>query len=288
MNTTSQGSRPLNFLFNAAQAVLGRGGQIDWSRVSSFFTKGKFTVKLNGAVLKAAVSITVDALLYALKSGTILDFGAEATVVVTLSGNEAIGQTAIGVNALSGPIPAGSVLTSGVGEYMTTTADAAAGATSLAVEALEVAWESGDTATYQGGRKLVKITEDGDVGETALTCEPVQFAIADNAEAIADYTGTNDGRFIPAGTVMARTSSDMLIPRYDAASETASEILQSDARENSQVAAKSGYGTLIEAMVYEELMPDAVADVVPAGYKTEMATNGARINFIPWNDDRTS
>ena len=54
-------------------------------------------------------------------------FLAEDAVVVTLSGNEAIGQTDIGVTALSGPIPSGAILKSGAGEFMQLTAAAAAG-----------------------------------------------------------------------------------------------------------------------------------------------------------------
>jgi hypothetical protein len=86
------------------------------------------------------------------------DFNSEDAVTITLSGAEAIGQTAIGVAAISGPIPSGAILKSGAGEFMQLTADAAAGATSLTVEALEVAWESADTATYAGtlNRKYVR------------------------------------------------------------------------------------------------------------------------------------
>ena len=170
---------------------------------------------------------------------------------------------------------------------MKLTADAAEGATSLTVEALDTAIESGDTATYQGGRRLAVLTEDGSIGETALTVEALQFAIPDDAEAIADATGIGDQRMIPAGTVMCRTSADKLIPRHDATNQTASEILQSDAVEGSKVAAKSGYGTLIEAQVFENLLPDADTDGnIPSAYKTEMATNGARINFSDWSDSR--
>lgn len=93
-------------------------------------------------------------------------FMAEDAVVVTLAGNEAIGQTAIGVNALSGPIPSGAILKSGAGEFMQLTAAAAAGATELTVEPLEVAWEIGDTAVYAGVVGHVTVRSGTLVGRT--------------------------------------------------------------------------------------------------------------------------
>lgn len=288
MNTQSTPARKLNWLFNAYQAVLGRGGQIDWTRVTSFFARGKFTVKLNGAVAKGAATITVDAMEQELLSGTVLDFGEEESVTVTFDA-ALVDATTLGVDPLSGPIPNGAILkTADAKEFVKLTAAADAGDETLTVEAIPNALEGGETATYQGGRKLVKITEDAAVGETALTAETIQFAIPDDAEAIADYTGTGDKRVIPGGTIMARTDDDKLIPRHDAEDETATEILQSDAVEGSMVHAKSGYGTLIEAQVFENLLPDAdeTSGDIPAEYKTELAASGARINYSDWSDSR--
>lgn len=293
LTTTNTPTRPLNFLRNPAQAILGRGGQIAWEKVSSFFTKGKFTVKLAAAALKGAIAITVDALTYPLDKGTVLDFGEVEAVVVTLSGNEAIGQTTLSVNALSGPLPAGAILDFGAGENIVKlNAAALEGAVTIDItEALTVALESGDAATYQGGRMLAKLTEDGSVGETALTVEALQYAIADDAEAIADYTGSADSLFIPAGTIMVRDTDDKLFPRHDVTGgEDANEILQSDANRNSNKDAKSGYGTLRIASVYENLLPDAdpATGLIPAGYKTELVSSGANIEFSQWSDSRAS
>lgn len=286
MNRTTNAPRTLNWLFNAAQAVLGRGGQIDWSKVTSF-ARGRFTVKVNGAVAKGATSITVDALTHPLKKNDVLDFGEEESVTVTFSA-ASVDDTTVTVTALSGPIPSGAILkTADAKEFVKTTAPADEGDTSLTVEALPNALEGGETATYQGGRKLAELTADADVDDTTLAVATLQFAIADNSEAQGDYTGSADKRSIPAGTVMARTSADLLIPRKDATSETATEILQSDANEGSLTDAKSGYGTLIEAQVFENLLPDAdSAGDIPADYKTELATNGARINYSDWSDSR--
>ena len=293
MNTTSTPTRPLNFLFNAAQAVLGRGGQIDWSKVGAYFyAKGKFTVKLNGAAAAGADELTVDALSHPLTKGTNLDFGRYAPVTVTVNDADVnAGETGITVVALPGPIPAGTILKfsgSGAG-FAKVTADAAAAATALVVEALPEDIDNAATADYPGGPKNAEVTEDVAAGATTVPVEPLPFDLDNDAEAIADYTGSGDKRMIPAGTVMARTDDDLLIPRRDATDETATEILQSDAQEGALKDAKSGYGTLIEAQVYENLLPDADdAGDIPAGYKTEMATNGGRFNYSDWNDDRAS
>lgn len=289
MFRTNSSPRPLNALFNGVQAVQGRGGQIDWSKVSTYFTKGKFNIQLNGAVARGAVSLTVDPLLYPIDNGTVLDFGTEASVVVTF-GAALINATTVPVTALSGAIPSGAILkTPDSQEFVQLTAPAAAGATTLAVEAIPNALEGGETATYLGGHKLAEVTADVAAGATAIPVVALEFAIADDSTAIADFTGTGDKKIIPALTVMARTSAGKLIPRHDATSETASELLQSDAQEGSVKDAKSGYGTYIECQVYENLLPDADATTgdIPAGYKTELAANGARINFLPdYNDSR--
>lgn len=296
MQTQTQDAKPLGPFHNPGQMTLGHGGPIVWSRVSEYFTAGKFTVKVNGAVAKAAESITVDALEHPVKANTTLDFGAEADVEVELSGNEAIGQTVLSVVALPGPLPAGAILNFGAGENIVELASAAiAGATTITItEALTVALETGDTATYQGGRKLAEVQEDADAGAVTLVVAPVQFAIADNAEAIADYTGTGDKRRIPAGTVMARASTnDGLIPRRDGVvgdGETAVGFLVSDADEKSVSDAKSGYGIVIGGTsIYENLCPDADGSGdISSTYKTELVAAGVAVPYIDWTDDRLS
>jgi hypothetical protein len=74
----------------------------------------------------------------------------EDAVVVTLNGSAAQGATSVTVDALSGAIPSGTVLHFNSTEFLITTSAAAAGATALAVEALPVALEDDDTATYTG------------------------------------------------------------------------------------------------------------------------------------------
>lgn len=81
-------------------------------------------------------------------------FFREDSVLVTAPTGAALAATTIAVNALSGPIPSGTVLDfTGAGEYARLTAAAAAGATTLTVEALDAAIEAGDTARYEGAKK---------------------------------------------------------------------------------------------------------------------------------------
>lgn len=95
-------------------------------------------------------------------------FRVEDAVVVTVGvAGAAQGATSIPVAALSGSIPAGSILRFSADEYARTTALAAAGATSLAVEALVNALESGDVAIYGGAGTAKKVVPAGTlVGRT--------------------------------------------------------------------------------------------------------------------------
>lgn len=72
-------------------------------------------------------------------------------VTVTTSAQADAGATSIAVNALSAALPIGTILNfSGAGEFAILTAAAAQGATALTVEALDATIESGDTAIYPG------------------------------------------------------------------------------------------------------------------------------------------
>lgn len=84
-------------------------------------------------------------------------FLAEDAVVVTVgAAGAAQGAVSVPVDALSGPIPSGTVLYFGGAKVAQLTAAAAAGATALTVAALPTALVDNDTATYGGvGRKVV-------------------------------------------------------------------------------------------------------------------------------------
>ncbi len=142
-------------------------------------------------------------------------------VVVTAAANAAQGATAITVDALSGPIPSGTLLQFGADEYATLTADADEGDTSLAVSALVNAIEDNDTALY-GGTGVKKLD---------------------------------------AGTVMVQLTNGKMAPRASRpGAETAIGLLASHAYENSKVAALSGYGVIIGGVMYQNLLPEGTPD----------------------------
>jgi hypothetical protein len=95
-------------------------------------------------------------------------FFATDSVLVKLSAAAAIDDVAISFDALSGPIPSGTLLHFGQSkEFARTTAAAAAGATTVAVEALPAALEDDDEARYVGvGTQPKRIIAGTLVGRT--------------------------------------------------------------------------------------------------------------------------
>lgn len=94
-------------------------------------------------------------------------FNATDAVVATTTAQAAAAATSIAVAALSGAIPSGTLLFWGeAGEYSRLTAAASAGATSLAVEALPAQIESGDSATYAGTTGVKTIVSGTVLGRT--------------------------------------------------------------------------------------------------------------------------
>lgn len=292
MDTSRVGMRGLKPWGNPYAMTQGPGYQIDWARTSDFFAGGSFNVQLNGAVAVGADSITVDALTRPLKIGDILRAPDVATVVVTLTANKAIGQTSLAVTALTGPIPAGTVLDAGTGKQAKTTSAAAKNATTIAVETLDTAWVSGDTATYQGGEHNLEVLADASEGATSVSVGNVQFAIADNTKLIAQVTGRlASEKFIPEATVMALdATSKKMFPRRDADTEQAIGLIASDASNSVQAAhqARSGYGTVIgNTFLFENLLPDAdESGDLPSAYKTELAANTLGFTYTDYIDTR--
>lgn len=289
METSTTGPRSVDPFFDPARMQPGHGAPVDWSRVSAYFEQGKFTVQLNGAVAIGAESLTVDALEFPLQGGQLLDFGTYDPVVVTTSGATA-GATSIPVTALTGPIPNGTVLDfAGAGEFAKLTAAAAAGATSLTVEAIDATIENLDTATFPGGNISATVVDDVDAGATTVAVEPVQFPIGDDSQAIAKRRDAVVGRRIPKGTVIAKTSAGLLIPRRDADAEEAVGFIVSDADERSVSDSKSGYGIIVGGTgIYENLCPDALDNGgdLPSAYKTELAANTLGFWYLDYEDTR--
>jgi hypothetical protein len=76
--------------------------------------------------------------------------GQDAVLVDVGAAGAAANATSVPVDALTGPIPSGTTLHFGSKKFAILTADAAAGATALTVEALPTALVDADTAWYEG------------------------------------------------------------------------------------------------------------------------------------------
>lgn len=78
-------------------------------------------------------------------------FYADDAVVVTVGAAGALAAaTSVPVDALSGPIPSGTIIHLGTNKFIKLSADAAAGATSLATVAIPTALVDNDTGIYPG------------------------------------------------------------------------------------------------------------------------------------------
>jgi hypothetical protein len=162
--------------------------------------------------------------------------GNAAVLVVVGAAGAIATATSVPVDALSGPIPSGTILDfEGAGKFAILTADAAAGATSLTVEALPDALDDDDEATYAGSAGS---------GQKHLRA------------------GTVIGELLGSGKISPRVVT----------TNPATGILETDAVENNPVAALSGYGVIIGGVIYEALLPDATGTPrqLPAAFKTEL------------------
>lgn len=213
--STTYPSRP-GFLVDPHSVRRNSGRQINWALVGERFreTPGQ-VVKMAAAAAADAVTLTVDALEFAVPAGTLLYFGES-------------------------------------GEHTRVSANAAAGATSLSVQAPHGAIEDNDEATITG----------------------------------AGY------KHIPAGTPMVEIdASGLMIPRpagANVAGQTTIGLIASDASEDrgpGNTESLSGYGVIIGAVVYEELLPVTIdADARTA----LLALPGGGIAFETYEDDRAS
>jgi hypothetical protein len=279
------------FIIDEDHVVRDTGRQIDWDLLGDTFVENPQTIKLNGAVAKGAVSLVVDALPIDLEIGTVLDFGEYDPVVVTASAALA-NAVSVGVTALSGPIPSGTVLDFGTTKFAVTTADAAAGATTIAVRALPTALAGGETATFKGGEQVAVVDVAAAAGATSVHVEEVPLSIGDNAEAILQGPinfEESTGRKVLAGTVVDLLSSGKVVPSSLAtAGVTAYGILETNANEDSETDAATGYGVLVSGSFYENLLPDndkGTPPAIPAGYKTELLARGGFWLFDQYGDN---
>ena len=185
------------FVADPSSVMQNTGRQIDWASVGDDFRSDSFYVQLAAAALAAATSLTVDALEGPLKAGQLLYFGQ-------------------------------------AGELARLSADAATGATTLAVDAIPAALEDNDRALVRG----------------------------------------TVGKSIAAGTAMAELASGEAIPRASVTgAETASFILATAASETSKTDALTGYGGYVGGTIYQNLLPD-FSNSAWATWRGELATAG--------------
>lgn len=284
--STIFGSMP-SFVADPESIDRNTGRQVDWGKVSATYLAGTpYTVTVNDAdAAQGDTTLTVDALSVALPIGAVLDFGSLAAdaYVVTTGAQANAAATSITVTALPVAIPAGTILQFGADEFAILTADAAAGAVSIAVSALGAQIESGDTANYPGvaQRMLVQLTAEAAAAATSLTVAPLPTPVPDNSTATYKVSESND-KVIPAGTVMCQLSSGKVVPRAARpGSEEAIGILWSTATENSKTDALSGHGIIIGGVIYETLLPETITS-----YKTELESNGTSWSWQTYSDNR--
>lgn len=180
------------------------------------------------------------------------------------------------------------------GTVVVAAAGAIKGATSIPVDALVVAVKAGTMLDFGGAGLLpAKITADAAVGAESLSCIALLAALTDNDAAIVAGTGP---KFLPAGTVVgmkksrdATPSLEQISPRV-VTSNPAEGILASDAVENDQSAALTGYGVIRGGSIYENLLPEATGTpkVLASAVKNELQTAGVGTGFmfLQYSDSR--
>lgn len=175
------------------------------------------------------------------------------------------------------------------GQIVKMAAAALADATSLTVDPLEQAVPAGTLLYFGQAGEHTRVSANAAAGATTLAVEAPHGAIEDNDE--ATIVGSGD-KFIPAGTPMDEIdATGLMIPRAagaNVAGRTTIGLIISDAHENQGpgfVESLSGYGVFSGAVVYEELLPVTIdADARTA----LLALPGGGIAFETYEDDRAT
>lgn len=209
MATTTELSRP-PFVVDWNSMKPDTGHTIDWANVPESYrrTPGQ-VVTMGAAALADSATLTVEALQYAVPAGTLLYFGQ-------------------------------------LGETVRVTTLAAAGATTLAVDADHTAIEDDDAATIVG----------------------------------SGY------KFIPAGTRMGDAGTNgRMYPRV-VSSNPAKFLLATNASEDGNYGARDSYGVFRGGTVRENLLPGSTGTpkVIPTAEKTELAAAGCFFTFVQYRD----
>lgn len=163
------------------------------------------------------------------------------------------------------------------------------GATSLTVDALTDALPGGRVLNF-GAQQAVVGPAGAAAGATSVPVVALADAIADNAEAYYQPAGQESaGKVLPAGKVMCEMTDRRLCTRAERPNaETASQLLKTNATEDSISDARTGYGTFDEGRFFENLLPDAdpTTGLISSTYKTELRAAGGAWRFEQYRDTR--
>lgn len=287
---TNPASKP-PFVVDRGSLDRDSGRQIDWDAlVDDRYDHGAAAVVLTESVDFGETALTVEDLTKPLRVGQLLDFGNSEGGTVTASAAIATATT-VGVTALPRAMRSGEILDFGVSKEVQLTANAAKGATSITVAALDTALAGGEIATVPVVRQVLRVATAADVGDDSITVDAADMPIESGD--VAYYGGTigstGRGRFIPAGTVLAELASGKVIPRaVVTGAETAIGLLETNADELQTTDAMTGYGVLRAGMIYENLLPEAdgaTPSVIPTGWKTELRARGGAWQFDQYSDN---
>ncbi len=284
-------SRP-PFIVDQKSIMRDGGHQINWDALGEGFVAGAAAAILTALVDKDATTISVSALTQRVQAGDELDFGSVPAQVVTTSGAIAT-ATAVPVTALTAPIRSGTILDfTGAGKFAKLTANAAIGATSLTVEALDAALVNGNTATVEAYEAIVEVAVDAEVGATSITIVASDFFVPSGSTAY--YGGTSfttqfGNRMVRAGTVMDLAADGTLVPSaLNSVGLSSYCILETNAFEDAPTDSATGYGSIIQGVIYENLLPEAGGGppkVITSAWKTELLARGGAWVFLQYSDD---
>lgn len=169
------------------------------------------------------------------------------------------------------------------GQVIRMAAAALADSASLTVDALALPVTAGTLLNFGQASENVRVTTNAAAGATTLAVDPDHAAIEDNDEATVTGTGY---KFIPAGTRMGDAGTDgKIYPRVET-SNPATMILATNAYEDSEIHNRGSHGVLLSGVLYENLLPGATGDpaTIPAAEKTELAAAGCFFTFQQYRD----
>jgi len=164
---------------------------------------------------------------------------------------------------------------------------AGSGATVLTVDALPIDLYPGQLLYFGQSQEFARVTAPASEGGTVVSVEALPQALENDDTAVVGGEGT---KTIKPGTVMCELSSGKVVPRaIRPGSETSIGLLASQATEDDQSAALTGYGLIVGGVIYENLLPDAAGTtIISSTYKSEMGSAGITTGFSwkQYADDR--